>query len=481
MSAAQALSSGMPPPASPTRSTTGGASPERGDASFRDTLDTASRSPADTRLQRSTPEGARGRKGSSGEASGDANDESGARSGEAAPLREAAGVAELSLVLARLGGTAPSEDGAGDVASAIHSVTADAAAGRKADEAGPWRPGQTKGDEVELDGERMRALLDSGLTESTPLGEQETMTIKAKVSRQETHLALGLRSPDALANAAAEDAVAAERQALPSQGIEDAARSARASGEGFAAGSRAEAIAERWGASDMADQGAAGQDGRNPEGRGSGGAGAQQQGPGAFAATQAGAILRGADAAGGDADAELGYDPVQEQIAARVRDALGTDADGASPDGVVKVLNLELKPANLGSVTVRLALKDNAITIHIEAQRPETLAAIEREREALVGALASAGYAVDAVTAAPLSETSRSAVGFGSHGDSANPSGGQGGPPGQSGQGHGLGGSSSGQGRSGGSGSGNAAHSRVPDGKEADSPGIRTQGGGIYV
>lgn len=482
MSAAQALSSGMPPPANPTRSPSGGASAERGDASFRDTLDMASRSRDDAGLQRSTPEGARGRKGSDGGTRADAREESGARSNDAASQKEAAaaGAAELSFVLARLGGADASEGGTAEPSAAGDRATAHGAPGRAAQEDGPWLPGQTNEVDLELDGEKMRELLDAGLSNRGGSAEPDAITLKAKVSRQETHLALGLRAPDALANVAAEDVATAQRGALPSQGIEDAARPGRTPGEGHAVGARAEAIAERWGASDMAEQGGAGQGGRNPDGQGASGSGTPHQGGGVFAAT--GAMAQRADAAVGDAGAELGYDPVQDQIAARVRDVLGaTGPDGASSDGVVKVLNLELKPANLGSVTVRLALKDNAITIHIEAQRPETLAAIEREREALAGALASAGYSVDAVTAAPLSDTSRTAATFANHGEPANSSGVHREQPGQPGQGHGLGGSSSGQERSGGSGSGNAAHSRVSDSKEADSPGLRTQGGGIYV
>jgi hypothetical protein len=74
----------------------------------------------------------------------------------------------------------------------------------------------------------------------------------------------------------------------------------------------------------------------------------------------------------------------------------------AGPDGLVRVLHLELEPANLGSVTVRMTLKDNTISLHLEASRHETAVALSREHEALSSALKSAGYVVDSVTSQPV-------------------------------------------------------------------------------
>lgn len=89
------------------------------------------------------------------------------------------------------------------------------------------------------------------------------------------------------------------------------------------------------------------------------------------------------------------------QIAEQVAQDLETmDVASISTDGVVKVLKIELKPENLGSVSVSISLKDDVISLHIEAQRGETLHAIERERDQLIQALKQAGYTVDTVSTA---------------------------------------------------------------------------------
>jgi len=93
-----------------------------------------------------------------------------------------------------------------------------------------------------------------------------------------------------------------------------------------------------------------------------------------------------------------------EQIATLVRSELtgetaGAEVGGTTTNGTVKVLHIQLNPENLGSVTVRVSLKDDVINLHLEAQRPETAHAIEREREALSAALKQAGYVVDGITA----------------------------------------------------------------------------------
>jgi chemotaxis protein MotD len=103
----------------------------------------------------------------------------------------------------------------------------------------------------------------------------------------------------------------------------------------------------------------------------------------------------------------IGETPV-EQIFSELRSELDVEpVMQTSSDGAKKVLHLELKPASLGSVTVRIALKDNVVTLHLEAQRSDTLAAIERDREALAGALKSAGYSVDAITSSVQSDAGR--------------------------------------------------------------------------
>jgi chemotaxis protein MotD len=72
-----------------------------------------------------------------------------------------------------------------------------------------------------------------------------------------------------------------------------------------------------------------------------------------------------------------------------------------SAAGALKVLHLQLEPADLGVVTVRVALKDQAISLHLEASHLDTARVIERDREVLANALKSAGYLVDGITSQP--------------------------------------------------------------------------------
>ncbi len=73
----------------------------------------------------------------------------------------------------------------------------------------------------------------------------------------------------------------------------------------------------------------------------------------------------------------------------------------------MKVLHLQLEPANMGSVTVRIALKDNVISLQVEASRHETAFAIEKDRELLSNALKSAGYMVDGISSQAAADPAR--------------------------------------------------------------------------
>lgn len=481
MSAAQALTTGLPssPSASGARSASGG---ERGEASFRETLDSAARSdtaPKGDRKQVS----AKGARGGAGER--DANEQGGSGAHAVEGVRGDAAVAsELAQMLARLSGAVPAVEG--DAARDLppSGMATVISAGDVQPAQGPWFPGQVTDGGETLDAEQLRALVASA--SALESAEHEAVALKATVTRQETHLALETPPSGALAMPADGDATGAEPGAA--RVAEDRARSVRMPGGDAApaaAAPRGGAIGESWsgGGSAFADQGIAGQDGRPADGRGSSGTGGQQQpGSGTFVSMLASGAAQAARAAGEALDAGFAHDPVSDQIASHVRAELKAGGLGeVSSDGVVKVLELELRPANLGSVTVRLALKDNQISIHIEAQRLDTLAVIEREREALAGALAAAGYSVDGITAAPQSEVGRPMAALMGQGDSG-ASASQGGLQGQPGQGQGPGTSSSGgQGRPGETGSGHAAYRHPSDDKDTNGGGIRRDAGGIYV
>ena len=49
--------------------------------------------------------------------------------------------------------------------------------------------------------------------------------------------------------------------------------------------------------------------------------------------------------------------------------SVGTVAPNPAASGVVKVLRLELQPADLGTITIRMSLKDDGLDIRVEASR----------------------------------------------------------------------------------------------------------------
>lgn len=62
----------------------------------------------------------------------------------------------------------------------------------------------------------------------------------------------------------------------------------------------------------------------------------------------------------------------------------------------LKVLQIQLQPAELGNVSVRIELKDTGLTLHVAADRPETADLIRADQDGLSKLLRSAGYTVDA-------------------------------------------------------------------------------------
>jgi hypothetical protein len=486
MSAAQALSSGPIAPASGARPpSSGGSAGESGAPSFHDALETASRSGEP--MQRSRAASDRTRE--NGQSRNDADQDRGGDrpGGETEMLRvEPATAAELSAMLVALGAGPDSHNDAADFPGVAGSPgapfeTADAGGGHARLSADGGEP---------LDAAQLLALLRSGKAASRDL-PVEAMTLKVTVTGQETHLALDRTSAEAFAalSGAEGTADATTEAAGLSQSADEAARLVRlARGAGAAVEAKSEggqalrvaATAETSGegrSTAFADQGIAGHDGRPADGRGASGGGAQQQGSAVFMAL-AGATPQPAGTVGGADGADAAAEPISEQIARHVRAEVKTAGLGEASDGVVKVLNLELKPANMGAVTIRIALKDNAIVVHLEAQRSETLQVIERERQALTNALSAAGYSVDGITAAPQGEAGRSLGG--AFGGLGNP-----GPTAQqgpsSGQGQGLAGSSGGQGGSAETGGGHPSYRPPPDDKDTGGGGIRRGGDGLYV
>ena len=508
MSSAQALASGILTSTSSARQSSAGSSVDRNDSTFRDTLDKASRSretPEAEKVSRGADRAREGKDYDSENTKEDGNEETTARDVENVnPVRSVIPAAgDLSAVLAQLGNGQPSEEKRIDPANLHADQKPDAnPLAPLVDEAGPMLPDD--GSES-LDAEKLMALLKSGLPNSSGEGAVDKVNLKVKVAGQETHLALAPQQQSgegseilaSTAQGSAEAQVTAKTQGEGAGNAQvkiadEAQNPVRAAAQDKDTDSplevketvRAKSVGEQWSArsgSALSDHGVAGGDGRQPDGRGASSGGHSQQGSNAFMSLLASVSSQAANAVRDSVAADYGADPVMDQIADGVRAELR--ADGlldSSSEGVVKVLSIELKPANLGAVTVRIALKDNAVTVHIEAQRGETLAVIERERDALESALKTAGYTVDGISAAPQGEVSR---GLGvSH---AAPDGGaqnaQGGLSGQGPQGQGLGESHGQQGHSGHSGSGRSEPGSRPDAKDTNAQGVRAGTDGLYV
>lgn len=98
---------------------------------------------------------------------------------------------------------------------------------------------------------------------------------------------------------------------------------------------------------------------------------------------------------------------VAQQIADRVASEADTlTAQAGRPDApafavkhetAAKVLHIQLQPEGLGTVTIRMSVKDQALRLDLEVGRGETAHMIQRDRETLSALLRSAGYMIDGV------------------------------------------------------------------------------------
>jgi chemotaxis protein MotD len=61
---------------------------------------------------------------------------------------------------------------------------------------------------------------------------------------------------------------------------------------------------------------------------------------------------------------------------------------------VLRVLHIALQPADLGTVVVRMVLRDDTMNVHLEAAGSETAQCLSDAREELMRALAASGYSL---------------------------------------------------------------------------------------
>gem|GEM_PF-5336184 len=78
--------------------------------------------------------------------------------------------------------------------------------------------------------------------------------------------------------------------------------------------------------------------------------------------------------------------------------AKGTTAAAPSAGSQLKVLRIELQPAELGTIEVHLSLREDALELKLDASRAETATLIARDKDTLANMLRSAGYLIDGLT-----------------------------------------------------------------------------------
>ncbi|WP_331300520.1 flagellar hook-length control protein FliK [Methylobacterium oryzae] len=125
--------------------------------------------------------------------------------------------------------------------------------------------------------------------------------------------------------------------------------------------------------------------------------------------------------------------PALPTIAAAIKDGieraaaaepeLRVSADPAiptAPDGPLRVLKIQLRPEDLGTVTVELRLTNGQLETHLRASRPETAAMLQRDSAILTDLLKQAHYRPE-ITVGPVrpGDAGPSAGGSQSQGQSA--------------------------------------------------------------
>jgi chemotaxis protein MotD len=106
--------------------------------------------------------------------------------------------------------------------------------------------------------------------------------------------------------------------------------------------------------------------------------------------------------------APVGQPPVSHQAAERIIAELKSTDQTAAPQAAtpqrdatpapVRMLHLQLQPADLGLLTVRLSLRESGLDIKLEAAEHRTARLLEGDREMLSDMLRTAGYVVDGLS-----------------------------------------------------------------------------------
>lgn len=78
-------------------------------------------------------------------------------------------------------------------------------------------------------------------------------------------------------------------------------------------------------------------------------------------------------------------------------DATSAPTSKASTLSGVKILHIQLQPADLGTVSVRIELKNDAVDVQLEVAHAETARLVRKHHETLADMLRSAGYTTDRI------------------------------------------------------------------------------------
>ena len=87
-----------------------------------------------------------------------------------------------------------------------------------------------------------------------------------------------------------------------------------------------------------------------------------------------------------------------EVSAFEVVDRIQPEPNQVAAKPVLKVLQIQLQPAELGTVSIRMELREGVLELHVEAAKAETAEIIRGDRDTLSNLLRSSGYNIDANT-----------------------------------------------------------------------------------
>jgi flagellar hook-length control protein FliK len=124
-------------------------------------------------------------------------------------------------------------------------------------------------------------------------------------------------------------------------------------------------------------------------------------------------------------EADATHTALDQNVQVRRHDPAAPAAPTKLSDGVLRVLDIQLHPAELGVITVKMRLSGDKLEMELHASRDETAELLKKDSEALSSLLRSSGYRPDVVSVhASRSDAAQSDGLFGQrHSANSDPSG----------------------------------------------------------